>query len=159
MLIDQLLDDLFTNGQGQIAYRLVLTSKDGRDLGGWGREVIRDRVLSYATRFYVGQRVRMTEYGLRQICPISEESKRGTVVSTWIESGFRYVRVQRDGRKTKMTFFFAHWEPIPVAEMAADETAKALVAAYTAGETNAALLLADRLIELHGGTPRTEGRP
>lgn len=28
--------DLFSDGRGQLVERLVLTTKDGRDLGGWG---------------------------------------------------------------------------------------------------------------------------
>jgi hypothetical protein len=46
-LVQQIVDDLFTNGSGQRADRLVLTI-DGpptRNLGGWCREAIRDRIL------------------------------------------------------------------------------------------------------------------
>lgn len=34
-LIKAIIDDLFTNGQGKRADRLVLTDKDGQGLGGW----------------------------------------------------------------------------------------------------------------------------
>ena len=35
-----LIDALFTNGEGAKAERLMLVSKDGRDLGGWGRTAV-----------------------------------------------------------------------------------------------------------------------
>lgn len=37
-------DDLFVNGSGEQAARLVLTSADGRDLGGWGKLVVLDKL-------------------------------------------------------------------------------------------------------------------
>lgn len=40
--VNRCLDYLFANGSGQKAERLVLTSKDGRDLGGWARAAMRD---------------------------------------------------------------------------------------------------------------------
>jgi hypothetical protein len=39
------VNQLFINGQGQRAERLVLTSQDGRDLGGWGRGPVIDHVV------------------------------------------------------------------------------------------------------------------
>lgn len=50
---DSLVADLFTNGCGQAALRLVLTDMGGRDLGGWCRGAVRDRIepaLSRARR-------------------------------------------------------------------------------------------------------------
>lgn len=44
-LADRIVADLFRNGAGQEADRLVLTSKDGRDLGGWSRGPVRDVIL------------------------------------------------------------------------------------------------------------------
>lgn len=44
-LVEKIVEDLFTNGFGQKAERLVLTSVDGRDLGGWCRGAMRDRIL------------------------------------------------------------------------------------------------------------------
>lgn len=36
---------LFTAGNGEAADRLVLTSEDGRDLGGWGRGPVLDLIV------------------------------------------------------------------------------------------------------------------
>ena len=47
-LAEQIADDLFTNGDGKRADRLVLTA-DGpprRDLGGWSRRAVMDRVAA-----------------------------------------------------------------------------------------------------------------
>jgi len=49
-LIEKFVTGLFTNGNGDTADRLVLTS-DGppkRDLGGWGRKSVEDRVRALA---------------------------------------------------------------------------------------------------------------
>lgn len=45
--------DLFRNGAGEHAARLVLTSEDGRELGGWCRKAVEDR-LATALRRAVG---------------------------------------------------------------------------------------------------------
>lgn len=42
--VDLTVDALFTNGSGQRADRLVLTSADGRDLGGWCRSAVADQI-------------------------------------------------------------------------------------------------------------------
>ena len=39
-LAAQIAEDLFTNGANEQADRLVLTSKDGRDLGGWSESAL-----------------------------------------------------------------------------------------------------------------------
>lgn len=44
-LAADLVNKLFTNGFGEQAHRLVLTTSDGRDLGGWGRRPVYDRIL------------------------------------------------------------------------------------------------------------------
>lgn len=44
------------------------------------------------------------------------------------------------------------WERIPTTDMNADDTCRELVAAYHRGDTDAALILADRIFELCGGT-------
>ena len=53
-LADRIVADLFRNGHGEDAdladpyakvERLVLTSKDGRELGGWCRGAVRDVIL------------------------------------------------------------------------------------------------------------------
>lgn len=45
-LIEIILNELFINGFGQEADRLVLTTKEGRDLGGWCRKAVHDRLLA-----------------------------------------------------------------------------------------------------------------
>lgn len=42
--------DLFRNGQGQVAIRLVLELKGGRDGGGWCRGAVVDRVEAILMR-------------------------------------------------------------------------------------------------------------
>lgn len=41
----RIVADLFTNGNGLVADRLVLTTDDNRDLGGWGRGPAEARIL------------------------------------------------------------------------------------------------------------------
>jgi len=43
-LAKRIAEELFVNGFGDKAYRLVLTSRDGRDLGGWGEGPLTDRI-------------------------------------------------------------------------------------------------------------------
>jgi hypothetical protein len=43
--VEQFLDQLFTNGAGDEAARLVLTSEEGRGLGGWSRSAVRDLLM------------------------------------------------------------------------------------------------------------------
>lgn len=45
--INRLLARLFTNGSGDEADRLVLMSKDGRDLGGWCKGAVRDAIIDH----------------------------------------------------------------------------------------------------------------
>ncbi len=45
-LAEQIARDLFVNGQGQRAVRLVLVDAHGRDLGGWGETVVADRIAA-----------------------------------------------------------------------------------------------------------------
>lgn len=42
---EKIVDDLFVNGQGQEAERLVLMSCDRKDLGGWSRRAVVDRIV------------------------------------------------------------------------------------------------------------------
>lgn len=44
-LADALVEELFQTGHGDKADRLVLTTTAGRNLGGWGKKPIRDRIL------------------------------------------------------------------------------------------------------------------
>ena len=47
-LIEDLLDNLFTSGvHNEMADRLVLTTNAGKDLGGWGRAVIKQKLLAF----------------------------------------------------------------------------------------------------------------
>lgn len=43
-LAAEIAADLFTDGNGEPAERLVLTRHNGRSLGGWGEEPVRDRI-------------------------------------------------------------------------------------------------------------------
>lgn len=45
---NQLTNELFTNGAGKAASRLVLTSSEGRDLGEWGLRVIQRKLYQSA---------------------------------------------------------------------------------------------------------------
>jgi hypothetical protein len=49
-LAEQIADDLFTNGEGKPADRLVLTVNGRRDLGGWSRGAVIDRVVAILKR-------------------------------------------------------------------------------------------------------------
>ena len=44
VLAMKIVDDLFVNGQGKQASRLVLVTAEGRDLGGWCRQAAVDRI-------------------------------------------------------------------------------------------------------------------
>lgn len=43
--VKEAVEYLFTNGSGQKAHRLVLTSVNGQDLGGWCKQAVIDRIL------------------------------------------------------------------------------------------------------------------
>jgi len=45
ILADRIVADIFRNGAGERAERLVLLSKEGRDLGGWGALPLADRIV------------------------------------------------------------------------------------------------------------------
>jgi hypothetical protein len=51
-LAQQIVDDIFVNGQGDEAQRLVLTidSPSKRDLGGWSKECLADRIARLLER-------------------------------------------------------------------------------------------------------------
>jgi hypothetical protein len=49
-IAERITAELFVNGAGQEAERLVLTDKDGRDLGGWARIVVQRRILAALSR-------------------------------------------------------------------------------------------------------------
>ena len=44
---NRIVDELFTNGAGEDAKRLVLGLTDGRDGGGWGKQSIRDLIAKH----------------------------------------------------------------------------------------------------------------
>lgn len=44
-LVNAIVEDLFRNGDGREAARLVLTSREGGDLGGWNRIAVTDRIV------------------------------------------------------------------------------------------------------------------
>jgi hypothetical protein len=45
-VVKRIVDDLFVNGNGDKAERLVLTSSDGRNLGGWSKDAVVARILA-----------------------------------------------------------------------------------------------------------------
>ena len=51
MLAEKVVDALFVNGQGLVADRLVL-AKDGKDLGGWGRDAAVARLSRVIEEFF-----------------------------------------------------------------------------------------------------------
>lgn len=55
--IDKLVDKLFTTGgvTTERAERLVLTSKDGKDLGGWADLAVRDQIRDAYAAHLAGQ--------------------------------------------------------------------------------------------------------
>ncbi|VTR98924.1 unnamed protein product [Gemmata massiliana] len=137
MTIDYVLDALFGKGQ---------------KLSGWTRDGVRDVLQNLEHRFWPGQRVQMRVEKRPQFPRMKMFT--ATVVET---RPFGTLRVLRDGLKRADWWGESMWEPVPMSDLGADETCNALVAAYQAGEREAALALADRLIEIHGGTAR--GRP
>lgn len=149
--IDVLLDRMFTNGAGEVAERLVLEGHGGRNLGGWGRGPLRDQIEDLvASALFVGQRVRMTDRA-RETFPRGK-SLTGTVVRI---GPANLILVKRDGYRSRPSRWGrSWWEPIPLESLPRDDVSDMLVAAYRAGEREAALALADHLMELHGGTSR-----
>jgi hypothetical protein len=150
MTAEEVLDRLFTNGFGEQAERLVLTSRDGRNLGGWCRGSVRDHLeMLGPPRFWPGQRVRMCDRGRRGF----PRSRSRTATVLRVRPAEHLLRLQRDGIRRRESWGMAWWEPAPARDIdRPDEVCEALVAAYIAGRKDAALALADRLIELKGGT-------
>lgn len=44
--------ELFTNGRGNVAERLVLMNQRGQDLGGWGRRPVEDVIVRVLTELF-----------------------------------------------------------------------------------------------------------
>ena len=103
--------------------------------------------------FQVGQRVRVKR-GYRW----QRWKKTPTGVVCWVQPpddrfSDWWVGVLRDGSKSGMAGFFGtELEPLPLVDLTLDQTAQSLADAVKAGDTNAALLLADRVMELCGAT-------
>lgn len=55
MAIDTLVTDLFTNSFGEEAARLVMVDAANRDLGGWCRTAVRDRIRAALSRARKGE--------------------------------------------------------------------------------------------------------
>lgn len=49
-----IVERLFTNGAGQRAERLVLTDRNGRDLGGWADKPAQDQIVRVLRQFEIG---------------------------------------------------------------------------------------------------------
>lgn len=111
--------------------------------------------------FKVGQRVRMTaafpSARLRTGVVVSVSKTKNRVgQQNW------WVKVRKDGASPKtrpVTYYlfaddpYRMWVPVPTDALTLDQTAQALADAVKRGDTNAALVLADRVFELCGGTP------
>lgn len=111
--------------------------------------------------FYVGQRVRLTDEALRifRVHKLYRGKSTTGVVTGFKGPGYDpsnwRVLVQRDGYKSRPSpWMLWQWEPVPIVDLTADETAQSLADAVKRGDLAAALPLADHLIELYGGTPR-----
>lgn len=109
----------------------------------------------------VGDRVR-----LRPGCRPTARYRTGTVVKVSREEctrgPFWVFRIRRDGTSPntgdveypvyeRLPDRPAQWERVPLRDLTADETAQALADAVKAGNTEAALGLADHVFELYGG--------
>jgi hypothetical protein len=64
------------------------------------------------------------------------------------------LRIHRDGLSRPDAWGSGMWERVPVTDLTLDQTAQQLADAVKAGDVTAAMLLADRVVELCGGTPR-----
>ncbi len=53
-LAQRIADDLFTNGNGDVAIRLMLEREDGRYLGGWSKKPLVDRIVHILTAENLG---------------------------------------------------------------------------------------------------------
>lgn len=105
--------------------------------------------------FNVGDRVRMNPQRGQQMRRF--KSHTGVVILCGVnDDGFGnmvpQVYVKRDGVHSKEWWHVSWWLPIPRDELTRDETCQQLVCAYHRGDTDAALLLADRIFELCGGS-------
>ncbi len=47
LLCTRIVDELFINGNGQRAQRLILELEDGKDGGGWCREAVKSIILKH----------------------------------------------------------------------------------------------------------------
>ena len=106
-----------------------------------------------AAPFKVGQHVRVKEPHRFQ-----RWKKQPVGVVVWVDPPGRamnawFVGVRREGTKCAIHGFWGErLEPIPLDDLSLDETCAQLVAAYHAGDKTAAIGLADRIVELCGGT-------
>lgn len=156
--IDEFLDSIFTSSENESAKRLVMIAYDGHELGGWCREAIRDRLIALLpSRFYVGQWVRFSKQGMHQFGCTTRGPLVGIVTRIKETEIGRYLTVERKGMKKPQRFHESNWEPVVVGEVPPDAICEQLVAAYQAGQKDAALALADRIMELRGGTLATVG--
>jgi hypothetical protein len=113
--------------------------------------------------FQKGQRVRMT--AMARLAHPKRKYYSGVVTRCRPVGPLRiwYVSVRYDESKckTQTQGHASEWELIPTADLTADQTAQSLADAVKLGDTNAALVLADHIFELYGGTktPAPEPEP
>ncbi len=80
-----------------------------------------------------------------------ENPVSGPFWRVWVLTDYRLSR----GHKTQRSYLSIEWEPWESKpEILLDDTCKALVAVYLQGDATAAWGLADRIMELMGGTKR-----
>lgn len=110
--------------------------------------------MSEPAPFKAGQWVRMKPEHRRN--HRNMKSFTGVVVSCgrYHPNGRWHVRLKRDGLSSVSQHWAQLWEPVPTGDLTLDQTAQALADAVKVGDPHAALLLADRVMELVGGTPR-----
>lgn len=90
-MVEAAVEELFTNGLGQKAYRLALISENDRDLGGWGKSVIRDKLNDLialavaAERTRVGDDLQILVDNFRKPAPGMDKWKALNLVEEYID--------------------------------------------------------------------------
>jgi hypothetical protein len=135
---------------GAMGARFPRFAGDAHD-SGTGRTVVSD------APFKVGDRVRLSAEGVKRLDGAEMwKSRTGRVRRIERDGDDWFVHVARDqlSRPDHYPYWSPFWELVPVNELTLDQTAQALADAVKAGDVTAAMLLADRVVELCGGTPR-----
>jgi len=84
--VKKIVADLFINGIGEKADRLVLTSKDGRDLGEWCEQAIVDRVTKGLAEYPADDEEPVTHQWIRRVgFTRGKQAASTSVLSLWSE--------------------------------------------------------------------------